>query len=232
MASLSVVVAAHPKRKLLVDQLLERLPSDAVAVFDDKDDEWDTHRRSWRAALLKGRDYGLVLQDDAIISRNLVPALETALAHIPGNSVVSLYFGNAKNHPKIVRAVRRADEEDASWIVTSGTWWGVGIILPTELIPNMLEFCERRREVYDRRLSIWCEHDPQGPYQVYYPWPSLVDHLDEDSLVKPGRAPGRKAFRFIGEDADALSWDPAKGAVPCGRVTNKSTTLRGNMQRK
>ena len=232
MAKLSVAIAAHPKRKHLVDDLLFRLPWGTVAIWDEGDNEWNTHERAWRAGLTKATSHILVLQDDAVVCRDLVPALERGLEARSDHDIVSLYFGNAKNHPKIVRAVNRANEEDAGWIISSGTWWGVGIIIPTGLIPNMLEFCARRREVYDRRISIWCEHGPGGPYPVYYPWPSLVDHLDEDSLVIPGKRRGRKAFQFIGEDVSALSWDSTKPAVTCGRISGRLIKLVAGHDRK
>lgn len=225
MATLSVAVAAHPKRRDMVDELLTRLGHDAWAVMDNHDDEWDTHKRAWQSWRTKMATHHLVLQDDALPCPDLLPAVETAVDNLPENSVVSLYFGNAKNHPKIKRAVERADEHDAAWIITPGTWWGVGIIIPTNLIPGMLDYCTKRREVYDRRLSIWCEHGPGGPYPVYSPWPSLVDHLDVDSLVRPGRPPGRRAYRFIGEDVSAHSWDPARGVVECGRIVGRGIKL-------
>lgn len=226
MANISVAIAAHPKRRDYAHQLLDKLDGDVVAVWDDGDNEWDTHQRAWRAASIKAdRTHCLVLQDDAVLCRDLIPALSIGLLNLPEDAIVSLYFGNARNHPKIVRAVNRANQENASWIQTSGTWWGVGIVIPTALVPGMLEFCGKRREVYDRRLSIWCEHGADEPRPVYYPWPSLIDHLDEDSLVIPGRPPGRKAFRFIGEDASAFDWNPDNGVVPCGRVMGRGIRL-------
>lgn len=225
MATLSVAIAAHPKREPLVDKLLERLPVGTWAVWDLGDDEWGTHERAWRCTQTKVATHSLVLQDDAVVCDDLVPALEAALDLVPDTAVVSLYFGNAQNHPKIVRAIQRARTEDAGWLVSTGTWWGVGIIIPTGLVDDMLGFCARRREVYDRRLSIWCEHSPNGPYPVYYPWPSLIDHLDTDSLVKPGLRRPRKAYQFIGQDASALDWDPNKPVVQCGRISGKLIKL-------
>lgn len=222
---LSVAIAAHPKRTNFAEYLARQLNCTSTIVWDLEDNEWDTHYRAWQLGLNSEFSHHLVLQDDAVPCKDLIPALEKALPTLPENAITSLYFGKAQNHPKIVRAVNRANETGAGWILTTGTWWGVGIIIPTGLIAPMLEFCSRRREVYDRRLSIWCEHGPDGPYPVYYPWPSLVDHLDIESLVIPGRPPGRKAFQFIGADHSALEWDYTKPAVPCGRVMGKYIKL-------
>lgn len=218
---LSVAIASHPKRKHLVEGLRDKyLWGVPVQIaWDENDDVWDTHHRAWTLVRDDNPEatHCLVLQDDALPCRNLVTGTEMALRALPPSSPVSLYLGNARNHPKIVRSARTADETKASWIVSTGFWWGVAVLLPKDLVDPMLEFCSPRRETYDRRLSIWTEHHN---YPVYYPWPSPVDHIDEQSLIHPGRKPGRKAYKFAGEDYDALSFDPNGPTVPCGRVHN------------
>lgn len=216
MAKLLVGIAAHPKREQHVQKLLDGplwgFDSRLNVTWDREDDLWDTHERAWMGLLEQAGSetntdttHALVLQDDAVPCRNLVPGVEMALDALPADALVSLYFGNALSHPKIVRSARSANEHKASWIVSTGYWWGVAVLLPISKIEEMLAFCCPRRENYDRRLSIWCEYNE---YPVYYPWPSLVDHLDDTSLKNPGRRPGRKAYQFVGEDYSALSFDP------------------------
>lgn len=222
MINLGVAIAAHPGRAELVTGMVDRLglPARDVSIaWDEKDDIWDTHRRAWEAHD-PGGTHWLVLQDDAQVCDNLVPALNKILEWVPPQCPISLYFGNAQNHPKIRRAADTADRNKCSWIVSGGTWWGVGIILPTPMIKDMLTFCEGRRESYDRRFAIWCG---ANGHVVYYPWPSLIDHVDVQSLVNPARRPGRKAYRFVGENFSALDWDPTGPTVQCGKIGN--TTL-------
>ncbi len=227
--SISVAIAAHPSRADMVQQLQNKLqcpPGHLSIVWDEKDNIWDTHRRAWGQAninIAQDADitHHLVLQDDAVPCLNLLPALENALEYV-SDKPVSLYFGNATSHPKIVRTVATAQREGATWIKTSGTWWGVGIMLPVNMISDMLLFCENRRETYDRRLAIWCEHNG---HEVYHPWPSLVDHADTSSLLYPGRRPGRKAYQFVGEDFDAMTWEPYKGVVQCGKIAGRLIRL-------
>jgi hypothetical protein len=219
---LSVAIAGHPKRKHLVDRLRDDYlwGCPVQVAWDEKDEIWDTHERAWN--LCRDDDphatHCLVLQDDALPCKNIVAGLEMALRHLPGDVPVSLYLGNALNHPKIVRSARTADEQKASWIVSTGFWWGVAVLLPKTFVDPMLEFCSPRREpAYDRRLSIWTEYNN---YPVFYTWPSFVDHVDEVSLAHPQRKPGRKAYKYAGQEYDALDFIPTGPTVPCGRVHN------------
>jgi hypothetical protein len=224
---LSISIAAHEKRENLVWDLVDRLRlarENALTwwtiAWDRDDDEWDTHRRAWSKWPATSTHH-LVLQDDALPCRNLIPGLEQWVLPYIGDRPISLYFGNALSHPKILRATRQANDNNASWIVSSGVWWGVAVLLPVSLIQPMLEFCSPRRELYDRRLTIWCEN---RELLVYYPWPSLVEHRDEPSLVNPGRRPGRTAVNFAGEDFSALDFNPTGPVVPCGRVSSALST--------
>lgn len=225
--TLSVAIAAHPNRSELVTQLKEELacPEELLnTIWDEKDDIWDTHDRAWKA-VAEGATHHLVLQDDAKVCLNLLPALREAVQIAP-NKPMALYFGNATTHPKIVKTAARADLIGASWIKASGTFWGVAILLPVPMIGDMLQFCTGRRETYDRRVAIWCEHHG---HEVLYPWPSLVEHRDAPSLLYPGRRPGRHAFRYIDNDpklkGDALNWDPAGPVVQCGRIAGRTVRL-------
>lgn len=223
MVKLSVAIAAHPHRFKMAKELWDRLgsPPDLRISWDEGDDEWETHRKAWELHDPSATHH-LVLQDDALPCQDLLLGLTKALEWVPPQSPVSLYFGNALNHPKIKRAANTADETKASWIISSGTWWGVGIILPTSMIVDMLRFCWKRREVYDRRMSLWCSNNH---HVVYYPWPSLVEHRDSPSLVNPGRRPGRTAYKFVGENFSALEWNPTGPTVQCGRIGATTLTL-------
>lgn len=223
---ISVAIAAHPKREQLVEELLDRLDTQPVIVWDTEDDIWDTHKRAWESGLGSTSNYYLVIQDDALPCLNLIQGMEQALPHVPIGPV-SLYFGNARNHPKVARAALNADTQQASWIISSGFWWGVAAMLPVGMISEMLAFCSPRRETYDRRLSIWTEHN-QLP--VYYPWPSMVDHIDEPSLAHVGRRPGRKAYKFVGEYYSALAFDGSRGIVQCGKVGPIPRNRKGSMK--
>lgn len=217
---LSVKIMAHRKRERHIPDLVARLGlTDDDVIWDRKNVRWDTGRRAWEA-IDQTADYGMVVQDDALVCRDLIAGLEKALDHLPGPGIVSPYIGTRRPVASAVeRAVKAAQDGDVSWVQMPSLNWGVAIILPTGIINNMIRWCDQQRyPQYDRRigryvidverLNTWC------------PWPSLVDHRDEESLV--GHGQGRKAHKFVGEDASALDLDWAKGFVTMGRRSTDS----------
>lgn len=212
----SVAIAAHPNRAAMAHALAARLDREARIVWDTRRDEWGTHEAAWIAHEPTATHH-LVLQDDAVPCQDLIAGTERLLARVPQDAPVSLYLGDHHGyrgsdprHHAVTRAVSLADHHDASWVTIPGTWWGVALILPVGLIGAMLEYCIGRTEVYDLRLTRWCQH---ANLTCFYPWPSLVDHADTDSIVIPGRSRGRVARRHLGPDTSALTVDPSTTKV-------------------
>lgn len=215
---LSVAVMAHPSRAAQVEALMARMDRPAEVVWDRINDRWDTGRRS-QLAYNPNATHHLVVQDDAVIPRDFVAGVEHAVAHAPEGVALCLYLGAVRPFAaRISRAVERAGDEVA-WLVMRDLHWGVGVVLPTEIIEQLITDQDRRTSIveYDRRMSRWLTtHN----VQVWYPWPSLVDHRDEPSLV--GHGSGRHAHRFIGESVSALEVDWTRPAlhVPNPRQAN------------
>jgi hypothetical protein len=223
MASLSVKIMAHKKRAEYIPHLVQQLGiTDADVIWDRKENRWDTGRRAWQA-IDQSAQWGMVVQDDALVAKDLIAGLETALDHLPGPGIVSPYIGTRRPVASAVeRAVQAAQAENVSWVLMPSLNWGVAIVLPTRIINGMIRWCDQQRyPQYDRRigryaidverLSTWC------------PWPSLVDHRDGESLV--GHGQGRKAHKFVGEHASALDLDWSKGYVTMGRMTTATTRV-------
>lgn len=209
---LSVAVMAHRRRETFIPPLLAALDRDANVAWDAGDnDRWSTGRRAM-LAYGPGSDYHLVLQDDALVCRDLVAGVERALDHVPTGSPVSLYCGRVRPFREMISALVGAAGPGTSWLSMGQIHWGVGIVMPTAVIDDMVAWCDRQANIenYDLRISRWVE--TQG-LTVYYPWPSLVDHRDSPSLV-PGRGSGgRRAHRFLGADVSALGCDWAGHVV-------------------
>lgn len=200
-----VVIMAHPEREAFVPELLSRLDRPARVVWDQRGDRWDTGRRAM-LAYDPAASHHLVIQDDAVVCRDLVAGLERALDHVPQKTPVALYAGRVRPFRAAVEKLAQSAGHDASWLSMTQLHWGVGVLMPVELIAPMVEWCDTRSDVanYDKRMSRWLQHQQ---LTVYYTWPSLVDHRDSPSLV-PGRgSAGRRAYRFIGADASALECD-------------------------
>lgn len=220
---LSVAIMAHRKREAFVRELLAKLDRPAEVVFDRRDDRWDTGRRSWQA-IDKTASHGFVLQDDAVIPRDLVAGIENALGHVPEKTPLCLYAGRVRPFRDLVQQLVNAAEEGASWLTMTQIHWGVGIVLPVALIDDMVAWCDDRDEIanYDRRISRWVQH--QG-LSVYYPWPSLVDHRDSPSLVPNRGSAGRRAHRFLGADKSVLDCDWSGAVVTIPALSTASQYL-------
>lgn len=202
----SVAVMAHPSRADMVDELTAALDRPAEVVWDEKSDRWDTGRRAW-LTYDPGADYHLVIQDDAIVCRDVVAGLEEALERTPEmGHPVSLYVGRVKPYAAaITEIVEQADDETASWLEMGDINWGVAIALPTYRIDAAIAWGDdniRRNVNYDRNLS---RHFVGLGLTCYYTWPSLVDHRLAPSLI--GHGDHRQAHSFLGADASAIGLD-------------------------
>lgn len=204
---LSVAIMAHRDRADLVADLLQRLELDESHVVWDqgRDDwrqsvrEWDTGRRSWQHHD-PAADWHLVIQDDAIVCRDLIPGLSEALTQLRQESVVSLY-SDGKRH--WMQMQQRADHLRQRWIRHRTLVWGVAMAAPVRTISDLLDYCERTPSPnYDARIAAYyCRH---LKWPAFYAWPSLADHRQVPSLL--GHADGRHATKFVGEEASAIEW--------------------------
>jgi hypothetical protein len=202
---------AHPSRVDWVKHLQRSagIPGDHVA-WDRGDGIWDTASRAW-AAHDPEATHHLVLQDDAIVCRDLVKGLEMGLAHTPAQ-FICLYVGTphdgAKSVRKVDAIVERADQSHASWLVLGSSRWGVATVLPVEVIADMLLWCEYVEGPDDKRIGLYCRDVLH--WDVWHTWPSLVDHRAAGSLVGNSSTVAR---RFIGAGASALDFDWAGEVV-------------------
>lgn len=197
--TLSVAIMAHPKREHHIPNLLERLDRPAEVVWDSGDNNrWNTGYRSMKA-YDPDCTHHLVVQDDAVIPLDLVAGVERALQYIPSDAVMCLYIGKTRKFWRKVMVTGVKIPMEPAWVIMRQIHWGVGVVFPTHLIDTMLDWCDTQCHVenYDKRMGRWCEFNG---VDVWYPWPSLVDHLEEPSLV-PGRShKNRVAQWYLGSN--------------------------------
>ena len=200
-SSLSVAIMAHPARQKEIPALLKRLDHPAAVVMDHHNDRWETGRRAMLAYDPKA-PYHLVLQDDAVLPLDFAAGLMRILNETD-KVPLCLYTGRAS---RFVREFNRAiGRLKVGWMKMPGINWGVGIVVLTKDIPELVAFGDQRTEPnYDLRVSRY--YESKG-IPVWYPVPALVNHKDIDSLV-PGRVRGRHAWKFLGESRSALEVDP------------------------
>jgi hypothetical protein len=196
---------AHQKRAAFVPELEQALDRSATVVWDDgSNSRWGTGRRALLAYDPEATHH-LVIQDDAVIPRDLTAGVEAALHHVPEGAPLCLYVGKVRPYREMVTEYVARAAAGVSWLVMDRLNWGVAIVIPTNVIDDLVAYCDALSiPNYDSRISKWFEAHGTP---VWYPWPSLVDHRESPSLV-PGRGhAGRVAHKFIGADASALAID-------------------------
>jgi hypothetical protein len=205
---ISVAIMAHPRRASWVPQLEEQIGGNVQVVWDERNDRWDTGRRSL-LAYHEDATHHVVIQDDALVCRDLLAGLRQIAAQA-GNRPVGLYTGNLRpSHHLVAANLAAARHSGTPWWEGEGPWWGVGIMLPTVDIPKVVAWGDSKPQIanYDMRISRWYLSQNRP---CWYTVPSLVEHRHGDgnpSLV-PGRtATNRCARWFIGEDRSALDID-------------------------
>lgn len=220
MPSVGVCIMAHPVRQSRAEQLVYRLEDHGVSiVWDTTNTVWDTGRQAWLAGIGSPYTHWMVIQDDALVCRDLIPGVEQALRYTSPSSPLSLYVGQSRPFADYVESlVQKAENSQASFITTNKINWGVGIVVPTVQIAAMIDYCDRRSDkMYDRRLGKWFLH--QG-IRVWHTWPSLVDHRNGPSVLGHRRE-DRRAHRFIGEYGSALDVDWSQSVVHVPKSTSR-----------
>jgi hypothetical protein len=209
---LSASIMAHPDRGEWVRPLLGELGRlDVPVSWDAEGPASGNADRVWRnarAAWLMhdpAADWHVLIQDDAMLCRDFLPGLARALESVPSSgAIVSPYLGTGRRVPqRWAFMVERADLAGAAWVRAEKLMWGVCIAIPTRYIAEMIAFADRRSGVPDdMRVAGWASRTQR---EVWYTWPSLVDHRPVPSLTKH-RAPDRVAARHHSESAMEIDW--------------------------
>lgn len=224
--TISVALMCHRKRERWVPELLERIGHPAEVVWDRVDDRHETGLRCLEA-FEPSATHHLIVQDDAIVCRDLVAGLERAV-EVSGDRVVGLYVGNVRpDATRVARDVSAARDAGASWLAMPGPWWGVGILIPTIHLPALVDsYRASRQNNYDRRIATWAG---KAKVECWYTMPSLVEHRaggENPSLVAGRTSMARRARWFIGEDASALDVDWTRLPAPTHQLWRHRRTGR------
>lgn len=172
---LSIVIMAHPKRKAFIPYLVERLGKDTKVVYDRKNNVWDTCRRAWLAQD-RTCEYGVVIQDDAIVCNNFRKRAGKILSSQQGDFIFSFFAGQMMG-ARINRALKQGKN-----FVTSGMIFNeVALCMKTEYIDAMVKWCDERNAQTDQEIGRWAR---MKRLSIFYPIPSLIDHRVGESIYR------------------------------------------------
>jgi hypothetical protein len=210
---LSAAIMAHPDRAEQVTELTAALDRPVPVHWDQEgppsgnaDRIWRSAREVWlRAYDSPAADYHVLIQDDALVCADYLAGLEQALAYVPEGAIVSPYLGTGRMAPvRWDHLTKRADVAGANWVRAERVLWGVSLVMPSADIPEMIAWCDKRYGVPDdMRVGAWAK---RANREVWYTWPSLVDHRTTPSLTKH-KAADRVARRHHTGSALDLRWD-------------------------
>lgn len=168
---LSIVIMAHPDRREMAALLSFELGGVPI-VFDRKNNVWDTCRRSWEA-IDKTAEYGLVLQDDAIVCTNFISRAEALLR---GRYIYNFFILSGFG-----ARVEKALADGFDYFIKPSIFGEVALCMPTKYINSMINYCERKKAKTDTVISSWAI---TNKIRVRYPIPSLVDHRHGESIFQ------------------------------------------------
>lgn len=218
--SVDYIIQSVPSRRDLRQRLLDQLPP--AGVVEDDGPPPGNPWRGYQLCLQRGLDdptkpaHLLILQDDTLVCRNFVPALERLIAAVPENPVCLFYPGLAM---KSDRNKRRAVQSERTLFILNRLDFVpiVAVLWPRAKAEH---FYEWSRDVVipglkppyrsdDAVAGYWMRKTRQD---VYVALPSIVQHPDDADPVKDGphvarngTDRGRVAFSYC-EDAGALEW--------------------------
>src|SRR5690606_7740773 len=144
---------AHPRREEWAYELSDRLQ--CPIVFDENPSptadparRWEVGARAWQVAAAAGAEWSMVIQDDAVVCRDLAEGLGKALDPFRGRGLVSAYLGKPRHHDA-ASAIWNSRAEGSNWVSTAGLNWGVAVAAPTGTVDTMLEWCSLPERVGD-----------------------------------------------------------------------------------
>lgn len=177
---------AHPNRMDNANKLREQLENCPMSI-DQGCGIIANCRNAWTLRNVMS-DFHFVIQDDAILCREFIPRVNQLVRSLHHRQAFSLYMGR---RPEMAEEQRKA--------ASRGWWnnslrWGVAVGLKSSLIPKMLKAYDthtiQKDDARIKRFLISQRID------VYYPLPSLVEHMSGPSLVgDPGE--NRRAYFFL-----------------------------------
>jgi hypothetical protein len=202
-------IMAHPKRKKYVKQLKKKLPGIKV-IWDTKNNIWDTRKKCLRNHIRQGCDFGITIQDDAILCDNFKEKAEAFVNSIgKPEAVYNFFYSKRINRNLIDDAVRAG----VNYVELKMILQEICFAFPTHLMREMIKTCDDPKKKHIKPIEDLAEADWVMDFRymcdkklsVYFSLPSLIDHKCAASSLYYGkmsvekRAEERTAWWFDGE---------------------------------
>lgn len=199
--SYAIGIVAHTARAARSHELMHGVGAAFCSIDNGNLGCGGNHRKVWRhlsKRFAAHKTWLVVLEDDAVPVEGFAEQLEAAL-NVHAAPVVSLYLGRLRppHYQYLIEpAVKRADEQDANFIVSPHVLHAVGLAIRSDLVADMLDNLDEELPI-DEAIGEWVN---KRHYRCAYTYPSIVDHQDGETLLthrdQQPREPGRVAWRF------------------------------------
>lgn len=212
MKLLSISVQAHVRRKDFFPYLKEKLGDIPFAVDDGSLKVWGNRKAALALAPTDSK-YHLVVQDDAVLCEDFLKKANEFINRMDKiypdeNLAFQLYHGYRPQHDL---KSEMFPARDKGYIRRRFLSWGVAIVIPTRLIPDLIAFGNGYPAWQDdTKIKHWLAH--RGMPTIW-PIPCLVDHRQNHET--PSLVPGRNLNRFSPYFIDAETFgEPTEAHIP------------------
>ena len=188
-------IMAHPKRKKYIPYLKKKLGNIKV-IWDTDNDIFDTRQRCLEDHIKQGKDFGITVQDDAILCHDFKKKAELFVNQIgEREAIYNFYYTMHEPNSKVDKAIRARKnylQRDVPGIGSE-----IVFAFPTHLMQEMIDTCRAKTNMSahakgidkDGKIGDWAldeRYAKEKAMPTYFSVPSLVDHRVElDSLYYP-----------------------------------------------
>lgn len=187
----------HPKREQYRQYFLDNIPN--IKITEDRGKGlWDTARRAW-LSYDKNKEFHCVIQDDTILCNDFLSKVDKMIKENGDKYVYCLFIRDRRGKDQRQKNLDFEKGLEKGYLTWWKVGWALGIIVPTKLIDEMIEYCDKMTHPSyfnkdDVRINEFCKSIKK---RVYYPLPCLVQHRPtENSLIGLGHNKGRQAVKF------------------------------------
>lgn len=218
----AIAVVAHLSRGVQAEHLADDVGATYVAYDDGARGAGPNHVACWEWLEESNREWGVVLEDDAVPVKDFVDNLDVVLKNSP-SPIVSLYLGRGRPphwQPQIMRVMARPE----SFLMAPTLLHHVGVALRTSCIPLMLDYLsvcgayQLGQLPIDEAIGGWVK---KMGWQVAYCHPSIVDHRDQEPVISHrvtgygADDPAKRDQKRVAWMFGTREWDGSSVDIPC-----------------